>query len=462
MPVVALIRRPNVGKSTLFNRLVGLRDALVADVPGLTRDRQYGEAQVGDRRVILVDTGGLSGGETGIDAAAVRQSLQAAEESDLLLFVVDARAGLLPADRDILDRLRRLGKPLLLLANKVDAGGADIGEFHGLGVGEPLPVSAAHGQGIRELAEYIESTFADWPEDGDPEDPQRIRIAIVGRPNVGKSTLVNRLLGEERVVVYDEPGTTRDSIYVHYVRAGQAYTLIDTAGVRRRRSVTDTVEKFSIVKTLQAIADAQVVLLLVDAREGLVDQDLHLLGRVLEAGKALVIACNKWDGLASEQRQRLRDELERRLTFARFAELFYISALHGTNVGNLYAAIGRAHAAAFAPMGTNRLTRILQDAVREHQPPTVNGRRIKLRYAHAGGSNPPLIVVHGNQTDAVPAHYQRYLENVFRRELALVGTPLRIQFQSGSNPYEGRRNRLTPRQQQRRKRLIKHVKKRGR
>jgi GTP-binding protein len=463
LPVVALVGRPNVGKSTLFNRLTRSRDALVADIPGLTRDRQYGEITAGERRCILVDTGGLGEIEPGIDVEMARQSLAALAECDLALLMVDARAGLTPVDREVVQKVRASGKPFLLLVNKID--GVDeraaAAEFHELGARSLLLLSAAHGRGVLHLADTLQQFFADWPAppaEGE-EGAGRVRVAVVGRPNVGKSTLVNRILGEERVVVYDQPGTTRDSIHIDFERGTERYTLIDTAGIRRRRSVDEAIEKFSIVKTLQAIADANVVLFLLDAREGLVEQDIHLLGHVIDSGRSLIIVCNKWDGLTGEERGRLRSDIERRLVFADFAETHFVSALHGSNVGDLYGAIDRAYASARRKLPTNRLTAILEDAVATHSPPLVRGRRIKLRYAHPGGLNPPVIVVHGNQTERVPEHYRRYLENVFRRELKLVGTPLRVEFVTGENPYAGKRNTLTPRQQQKRKRLMRHVKK---
>jgi GTP-binding protein len=463
LPVIALIGRPNVGKSTLFNRLTRSRDALVADIPGLTRDRQYGEFSTGERRFIVIDTGGLSGLDEGIDSEMARQSERALAECDLALFMVDARTGITATDREVLERLRASGKPLLLVANKIDGtdAGEAIAEFHELGAGTPVPLSAAHGRGLVQLAERLGELLPPVAEaEVSADQVARVRVAVVGRPNVGKSTLVNRILGEERVLVFDQPGTTRDSIYIDFERAGQHYTLIDTAGVRRRRSVHETIEKFSIVKTLQAVADAQVVLFLVDARDGLVEQDVHLLGYVIDSGRSLVIVCNKWDGLSGEQRGALRSELERRLVFADFAEVHFVSALHGSNVGDLYGAIDRAWASARRKLPTNRLTTILEEAVAAHSPPLVRGRRIKLRYAHPGGSNPPVIVIHGNQTESVPDHYRRYLENTFRRALELVGTPLRIEFVTGENPFAGRRNTLTPRQQHKRKRLMRHVKKR--
>ncbi len=463
VPVIALLGRPNVGKSTLFNRLTRSRDALVADIPGLTRDRQYGEFRVDGRRFIIVDTGGLSGGEEGIDSEMARQSLAAIDECDLALVLVDARSGVTPADQRIVSLLRVRGKPFVLVVNKID--GTDellaSADFHQLGAPQLVAVSAAHGRNMSRLEGLLLDAF---PVDEELQDEAeveaaRVRVAVVGRPNVGKSTLVNRILGEERVVVFDQPGTTRDSIHIDFERAGTPYTLIDTAGLRRRRSVHEAIEKFSIVKTLQAIADAHVVLVLIDAREGLVEQDVHLLGHVIDSGRSLIIVCNKWDGLSADHKAMLKSELDRRLVFADFAEVHFISALHGSNVGQLYAAIDRAWESAQRRLSTKRLTAILESALKAHAAPLVRGRRIKLRMAHTGGSNPPVIVIHGNQTEDVPEHYRRYLENVYRRELELVGTPLRIEFVTGSNPFAGRRNTLTPRQEHKRKRLMRHVRK---
>ncbi len=464
IPVIALVGRPNVGKSTLFNRLTRSRKALVADIPGLTRDRQYGEFHAEGRRFIVVDTGGLSGEEEGIDSEMARQSRAAIAECDLALVLVDARAGVTPADQRILVLLRSSGKPFLLVVNKIDGTDESVAsaEFHELGAPALVAVSAAHGRNMGQLERALLAAVppVEEPvEDALQPGGTRVRVAVVGRPNVGKSTLVNRILGEERVVVYDQPGTTRDSIYIDFERAEARYTLIDTAGLRRRRSVHETVEKFSIVKTLQAIADANVVLVLIDAHDGLVEQDVHLLGHVIDSGRSLIIVCNKWDGLAADRKAMLKSELERRLVFAEFAEVHFVSALHGSNVGQLYAAIDRAWASAQRKLPTNRLTAILEAAVAGHAPPLVRGRRIKLRMAHPGGSNPPVIVIHGNQTEDVPDHYRRYLENFYRRELALVGTPIRIEFVTGTNPFAGRRNTLTPRQEHKRKRLMQHVRK---
>ena len=487
LPVVALVGRPNVGKSTLFNRLTQSREALVADFPGLTRDRRYGEARFEGRRFVVIDTGGITGQESGIDSAMAEQSYRAIEEADAIFFMVDCRDGLTAVDEEIAARLRQGRVPVYLVANKIDGTNPDLvlGDFHRLGLARLFPVTATGGRGVRGL---LAALLAELPQPEPPREvwldgealpdgearpdgealPAReplpkgmgdsIRVAVVGRPNVGKSTLVNRLLGEERVVVYDQPGTTRDSIYIDYVRNGVRYTLIDTAGVRRRKSIDLAIEKFSIVKTLKAIDDAQVTVLLVDASEGLVDQDLHLLGYCLEAGRALVLAVNKWDGLAPERRDWLRRELERRLRFADFVDVHFISALHGSGVGDLYPSVQRAHRAATDQYGTARLTRILHDAIATHPPPMVRGRRIKPRFAHLGGRNPPLVVIHGTQVEQLPNQYLRYLEKAFRRGLDLHGTPVRIELKSSVNPYAGRKNELTPRQIARKRRAMAHYK----
>lgn len=441
IPVIALVGRPNVGKSTLFNRLTRSRDALVANYPGLTRDRKYGEAEVEGRRVMLIDTGGISGEEEGIDSAMAGQSLLAIQEADVVLFILDARAGLTAADEMIARHLRVENKKTYLVANKIDGVDPDLAlsPFYELGLGEIFPTTATHGRGVKSMMADVVEQLPPPEEETPPPIAQGIKIAVVGRPNVGKSTLVNRMLGEDRVVVYDQPGTTRDSVYIHYERFEKPYTLIDTAGVRRRKNVSESVEKFSIVKTLQAIDDAHVAILVMDASEGVVDQDLHLMGSVLDAGRGLVIALNKWDGLEDGHKQYVRNELERRLRFVDFAKIHFISALHGTGVGHLYESVEGAYRSATDKFSTNFLTRVLQDAVREHQPPMINGRRIKLRYAHPGGHNPPIIVVHGNQTAAVPNHYARYLEKTFRQVLDLEGTPVRIEFKSSENPFAGRK-----------------------
>lgn len=460
-PVIALVGRPNVGKSTLFNRLTRSRDALVADFPGLTRDRKYGEGKTEERDYIVIDTGGISGDEAGIDQVMAEQSLLAIEEADAVLFLVDGKAGLNPSDELIADHLRRCEKPCYLVVNKTDGIDVDValGDFYGLGlVGLPRPIAASHGRGVSQL---IEDVLAPFPAANEfPEDSEGgIRIGVVGRPNVGKSTLVNRMLGEERVVVYDKAGTTRDSIYIPYRRNDKPYTLIDTAGVRRRRSVTETVEKFSIVKTLQAIKDSHVVVLVVDAHEGLTEQDMHLLGFVIDAGRALVIAVNKWDGMSADDKAHVKHELQARLEFAKFARIHFISALHGSGVGDLYKSVEEAHKCAFTKWSTNKLTTLLEDAIEDHQPPLVHGRRIKLRYAHLGGSNPPLFIVHGNQTNALPTTYKRYLENKFIKVLKIRGTPVRFEFRTSDNPFDGKKNQLSQRQITKKQRLIKHVNK---
>ncbi|WP_022957625.1 ribosome biogenesis GTPase Der [Spongiibacter tropicus] len=461
VPVIALVGRPNVGKSTLFNRLTKSRDALVANFPGLTRDRKYGDAVLGDRRFIVIDTGGINGDEEGIDEAMAQQSLQAIDEADAVLLMLDARAGLMPADQGLIEHLRGCSKPVFMVANKID--GADpnvaMAEFYQTGAADIYPLTATHGKGVRKLVEDVLELFPEADEAGEQEKATGKKIAVVGRPNVGKSTLVNRMLGEDRVVVYDQPGTTRDSVYINYERDGEAYTLIDTAGVRKRRHINEAVEKFSIVKTLKAIDDANVVILVMDGRENIVEQDLHLLGQVVDAGRAVVVAINKWDGLTADQKNRIKTELDRRLQFIDFAEVHFISALHGTGVGHLYESIEKAYRSATQDLQTRRLTMILEGAVYDHAPPMINGRRIKLRYAHPGGHNPPIVVIHGNQTDKVPQSYTRYLEKVFRRELNMVGTPIRIEYKTSDNPYEGRKNQLSKRQIDRKRRLVSFVKK---
>ena len=460
LPVIALVGRPNVGKSTLFNRLTRSRDALVADQPGLTRDRKYGIGRVGDRPYVVVDTGGISGDRDGVEALMDRQVRLAIEEADHILYLVDAREGLTGGDEQIAAELRRTGKPVTLVVNKSESLDRDLAaaEFHALGLGEPVPISAAHGRGVKPLINEVLETLP--PAEEPPEEEKGIQIAVVGRPNVGKSTLINRLLGEERLVAYDQPGTTRDSVQVPFEHAGRRYTLVDTAGVRRRARVSEAIEKFSVIKALQAMEQANVVLLVLDAHEGVTEQDASLAGHVLESGRALVVVVNKWDGLDADQRERVKAELERKLPFLSFAEVKFVSALHGTGVGHLMEAVDAAYRAATADLRTPELTRVLEEAVQEHQPPLVRGRRIKLRYAHQGGRNPPIIVIHGNQTESVPAAYQRYLVNRFRQAFNLWGTPVRIEFRTAENPYKGRRNKLTQRQRQKRRRLMKHVKRR--
>ncbi|VUD66534.1 GTPase Der [Thalassocella blandensis] len=460
IPTIALVGRPNVGKSTLFNRLTKSREALVADYAGLTRDRKYGEAEVSGKRCIIIDTGGISGDEEGIDHVMAEQSKLAIEEADIVLFLVDCRDGLTAADQQIAQHLRTRGKHTYLVANKVDGLNHEIAvaPFFELALGEVYSIAAAHGRGVKSLMDIVLEQVEEELEQDAVVD-HGIKMAIIGRPNVGKSTLVNRMLGEDRVVVFDMPGTTRDSIYIQYERNGKPYTLIDTAGVRRRKNVKLTVEKFSIIKTLKAIEDANVVILVVDAQEGIVDQDLHIMGQAIDSGRALVIALNKWDGLDEEHKQYVKAELERRLRFIDFADLHFISALHGTGVGHLYKSVEKAYSSATQRFTSNTLTKILEDAIATHQPPLVKGRRIKLRYAHPGGHNPPIVVIHGNQTDQVPAHYAKYLEKTFRRALKLHGTPIRIEFKSGDNPFANRKNTLSARQVKKKQRLMSRAKK---
>lgn len=461
-PVIALVGRPNVGKSTLFNVLTQSRDALVADYPGLTRDRKYGHGTYDDSQFIVVDTGGLSGDSEQLDQHMAAQTRYAVDESSVVLFLVDARDGLTAADEDIASQLRRSGKKVLLVVNKTDGINADlvISEFYALGLGDPIRIAAAHNRGIKSL---LDTVLAPLTEEQVETDQERgIKVAFVGRPNVGKSTLVNRVLGEDRVVVFDMPGTTRDSIYIPFERDNKRYTLIDTAGVRRRRSVYEAVEKFSVIKTMQAIEESHVVVMMMDAQKEIADQDLHLLGFILEAGRALVLVINKWDGLDDYQKDRIKAGVDHQLSFIRYAETYYVSALHGSNVGRLYAAINRAYESATRNLSTARLTRILEQAIAAHPPPLIRGRRLKLRYAHQGGVNPPRIIIHGNQTEQVPASYQRYLTNYFIEAINAVGTPVKIEFKTGANPFAGRKNKLTKRQQFRRARMIQHIKRRER
>lgn len=461
LPVIALVGRPNVGKSTLFNVLTRTRDALVADVPGVTRDRQYGYGQSAGRRFILIDTGGLVETPRGIEQPMALQTLKAIEEAERIVFVVDGREGLTPSDRFVAEVLRKSGKRAVLAVNKSEGRDEDIAvaDFHSLGLGELRAVSAAHSQGVEEL---IDAVLADvTPDDADAPPPADadggIRVCVVGRPNVGKSTLINRLLGEDRLIAFDQPGTTRDTILVPFERDGRRFTLIDTAGVRRRARVEEGVERFSVIKTLQAVDTAHVVIGVLDARDSVADQDATLLGIVAERGRALVLAVNKWDHVPTEQRAEIRSQLDERLRFLDFAPVHFISALHGSGVGELMLSVQSAYDAAMRTLPTPELTRVLEAAMEQHQPPLVRGRRIKLRYAHQGGRNPPLIVVHGTQAERTPDDYRRYLSNCFRKAFDLAGTPVKVEFRSESNPFAGRRNVLTPRQKQKRKRLMRHV-----
>jgi len=462
LPVIALVGRPNVGKSTLFNRLTHSRDALVANVPGLTRDRKYGDGKIGEYPFIVIDTGGLTGATDDLEGLMAQQSWQAVEEADLVFFMVDGRDGLTAGDEVIAAALRRTGKSQLLVVNKTDGVDADtvMADFFSLGLGEPYPIAAVHGRGVNALMDIAVAQLPPAPEDvAVIEDDDRIRVAVVGRPNVGKSTLINRIMGEERVLAFDMPGTTRDSIFIPFERDETAYTLIDTAGVRRRARVSEAIEKFSVIKTLQAIDAAHVVILVLDAQLEISEQDASLAGYIAEKGRALILAVNKWDGLDTHARDMIVEQLERRLPFLNFATTCFISALHGSGVGELFPEIEKAYASAMREMPTPALTSILEKIVQEHQPPLVRGRRIKLRYAHQGGRNPPIVVIHGNQTERVPATYKRYLENAFRSAMKLSGTPIRIEFKTGTNPYKDRKNKLTGRQVKRKTRLMRHVKK---
>jgi GTP-binding protein len=454
IPTIALVGRPNVGKSTLFNRLTRSRDAIVADYPGLTRDRHYGHGRGGTKPYLVIDTGGFEPvAKTGIMAAMARQTRQAIDEADVVIFIVDGREGVTSQDREIATLIRRSAQRYLLAVNKTEGMARErvTADFFELGLGEPLPISSAHGDNVRELVELALEPFPDPDSETDDQSEAaderaearaiRPRIAIVGRPNVGKSTLVNTLLGEERVIAFDEPGTTRDSIYLDFEREGEPYTLIDTAGVRRRGKISEAVEKFSVIKTLQAIEDANVAVLLVDARQEISDQDAHIAGFILEAGRALVVAVNKWDHLDPGQREHIRREFDRKLGFLAFARHHYISALEGSGITELFKSIREAYAAANAKLPTPRLTRALQQAVQKQQPPRDGLGRPKLRYAHQGGMNPPIVVVHGSALHAIPESYKRYLEHFFRDAFKLQGTPLVVQFKSGHNPFAGRPKR---------------------
>jgi GTP-binding protein len=463
LPVVALVGRPNVGKSTLFNRLTGTRDALVADFPGLTRDRQYGFASFEGKRFLVVDTGGLSP-ETSdpLAALAEEQAQIAIAEADLVLFLTDARAGLSGPDRSIAQHLRRQGKPgkrLVLVVNKAEGLSPSANsEFYELALGEPRLISAEHGAGVTEL---LREVLADFPET--PEEPETnagaIRVAVVGRPNAGKSTLINRLLGEERVLAGDQPGTTRDAISVPFRYEDQDYILIDTAGVRRRGKITEVIEKFSIIKTLQAIDSAHVVIAMVDAQAEIAEHDARLMGLIANRGRAMLLAVNKWDGLDSGQRDWIRSEIDFKLPFLDYVPVQFIAAKHGSGLRELMKDVQVVYQSAMCIMSTPELNRVLQKALDRHQPPAIVGRRIKLRYAHQGGRNPPKVIVHGNQTERLPLSYKRFLANEFRREFKLKGVPLALEFKTGDNPYKDKHNELTARQQMKRKRLMSRVKK---
>jgi GTP-binding protein len=440
-PVIALVGRPNVGKSTLFNRLTRSRDALVADLPGLTRDRHYGEGRVGERPFLVIDTGGFEPvAKEGIMFQMALQTKQAVAEADVVVFLVDGRQGMTPHDKTITDFLRKSGRPVLLVVNKAEGMRytAAVSDFYELGLGDPYAISGAHGDGVHDLVqEALDKAFASRPVDEDELLPSErgVKIALVGRPNVGKSTLINTLVGEERVIAFDMPGTTRDSIEIPFERDGKHYTLIDTAGIRRRGKVFEAIEKFSVVKTLQSISEANVVILMLDAQQDVSEQDAHIAGFILESGRALVLAVNKWDGLQSHQRDQVKNDLDRKLDFLGWAKTHFISALKGTNIGPLMKSVDSAYAAATANLPTPKLTRALQEAVEKQEPKRKGSTRPKMRYAHQGGQNPPIIVIHGNALDAISEPYKRYLEKHFRDTFNLIGTPLRIELRTSKNPF---------------------------
>lgn len=440
-PVIALVGRPNVGKSTLFNRMTRSRDALVADLPGLTRDRHYGEGRMGERPFLVIDTGGFEPvAKEGIMHEMALQTRQAVAEADIVMFIVDGRQGLTPHDKTITDFLRKSGRKVMLVVNKSEGMKytSVTAEFYELGMGDPYVISAAHGDGVLDLVnEAIDEALQQRPEEAEELEPadHGVKIALVGRPNVGKSTLINTLVGEQRVIAFDMPGTTRDSIEVPFEKNGKTYTLIDTAGIRRRGKVFEAIEKFSVVKTLQSISEANVVVLMLDAQQDISEQDAHIAGFILESGRALVVAVNKWDGLTSDQRDQVKNDIDRKLNFLDFAETKFISALKGTNINQLMKSIDTAYAAATAKLSTPRLTRALQEAIEKQEPKRKGSTRPKMRYAHQGGQNPPIIVIHGNALDGITEPYKRYLEKHFRDTFDLIGTPLRIELKSGKNPF---------------------------
>ncbi len=441
LPTIVLVGRPNVGKSTLFNRLTKTRDALVADLPGLTRDRHYGRGLGASRSYLVIDTGGFEPrAEDGIMQEMAKQTLLAIDEADVVIFLVDGRTGLSPQEYTIADTLRKSQRSVLLAVNKTEGMQKAIvsADFYALGLGDPLSISSAHGEGVRDLIELALELVPESDEDESDVAERQVqhpRIAIVGRPNVGKSTLVNALLGEERVIAFDQPGTTRDSIEIELEKNGKHYTLIDTAGVRKRGKVFEAIEKFSVVKTMQAIENANVAVLVVDAQEGITEQDAHVAAYILDAGRALVVAVNKWDGLKDDEREWIKNEIDRKLKFLDFAKFHYISALRRKGLNELLGSVDAAYKAAFAKLATPQLTRVLSEAIVQHQPPISRGIRPKLRYAHQGGTNPPIVVIHGTHVDAIKDSYRRYLEGIFRKAFTLTGTPLRIQFNQGENPF---------------------------
>lgn len=459
-PVVALIGRPNVGKSTLFNRLTSSRDALVADIPGLTRDRIYGDAGSGKQQFIVIDTGGLSGRKDSVDELMASQARLAIEEADVLFFLVEARPGPMSEDHAIAEQLRRLQKPIWLLVNKAEGLLPEqSAEFFELGLGAPVPISANRGDGVAGL---LLQAIPETEPEPDTDGGQCTSIAVIGRPNVGKSSLINKLLGEERLLTFDQPGTTRDSITVPFAYAGRSYELIDTAGIRKRPRISGDIEKFSVVRALQAIEQSNVIVLMIDATQELSEQDLRLLSMVLRHGKALVLAINKWDAVGARQRQEVKDQLDRKLPFLAFARKVFISALQGINLGLLLKAVDQARIAAFSEFSTARLTGLLQRITERNPPPMTGHKRIKLKHAHQGGKNPPIIVIHGNQTNAVPDHYHKYLENAFRELLKLEGTPVNIQFRQSENPYRDKVNQLTDRQLKKKHRQRRFARKKAR
>jgi GTP-binding protein len=458
LPAVALVGRPNVGKSTLFNRLTATRDALVADYPGLTRDRRYGIGRAADRKFIVIDTGGLASTDRDAMTALVVEQVEIAiEEADAVVLVVDHKSGLTAEDTRIAERLRRDSKPVVIAVNKAEGVLGEIAEaeFHPLGLGTPVGISASHGQGVDALMEAALASFpAGDDADAGGETAEGPKVAVIGRPNVGKSTLINRLLGEHRLITSPEPGTTRDSIHVPVERDGETFVLVDTAGIRRRARVSQTIEKYSVVQSLKAIEEAGAVIAVLDARENITDQDVHLVGLAAERGRALVLAVNKWDGMSGHERRLVEREVDRKLDFVPYASQHYVSALHGSGIAELVKAALVGYKNAGVELATPRLTRVLEDATQVNPPPLVRGRQVRLRYAHQGGRYPPVIVVHGTQAERLPDHYKRYLENAFRETLKLKGTPVRVELRTTENPFAGRRNKLTPRQAKHRKRLL--------
>jgi GTP-binding protein len=461
-PVIALVGRPNVGKSTLFNRLTKTRDAIVADFPGLTRDRKYGDGKLGEKEFIVIDTGGLNGEDENLDFKMAKQTELAIEEANCLFFIVDAKDGVHVEDQRIAEYLRKFNKKTLMIVNKIDGLSEQEAmlDFYQMGVGTPLAIAASQGRGVTQMIDKALADFDVEDEQSIPEDYRdSIRIAVIGRPNVGKSTLINRLVGEERVLAMDMPGTTRDSIYIPFENFGQKYTLIDTAGIRKRSRVRQVIEKFSVIKALQAIDQSNVVLMVLDTTQDVGDQDLHLLSYVVESGRALVILANKWDAATKDQKHWFKNEIDRRLVFTDFADTRMISALKGSGTQYLLKWVNDAYKASMSQFNTAYLTGLIQDAQIQHQPPLINGRRSKFKYAHQGGRNPPIIILHGNQTASIPTDYKRYLINYFMKALKLKGTPLRVEFKASENPFKDKKNKLSSRQVNKKRRLMKHYKK---